>query len=242
MRKYMEVQVTVIGSSPAWPNPGSAHAGYLVESSGRRLLLDCGPGVLSRLRTDGQLDVHAILISHFHLDHWGDLVPWVWMRKHLDGQHPRPTLWIPPGGSRDLGRFADIWGHAGMFEEAFEVGEYPVGQPFRVAGFEVTAFAVSHYDVDAFGVQVRDEGGRVLAYSGDTGPCAGLAALAAGADLFLCEATLGDDEEDAVPRGHLSAGEALAAARGRTVLTHRPAELAVPAEAERAVDGLVLEV
>ena len=43
------MRLTVIGSSPAWPNPGSAHSGYLVEGP-ERLLLDCGPGVLGRLR------------------------------------------------------------------------------------------------------------------------------------------------------------------------------------------------
>ena len=49
VRQYMEVRLTVIGSSPAWPNPGSAQSGYLVEGAGA-LLLDCGPGVLGRLR------------------------------------------------------------------------------------------------------------------------------------------------------------------------------------------------
>ena len=41
------------------------------------MLLDCGPGVLPRLRAqDGWPRVDAIVITHFHLDHWGDLVPW----------------------------------------------------------------------------------------------------------------------------------------------------------------------
>ena len=44
------MRLTVIGCSPAWPNPGGACSGYLVEG---RLLLDCGPGVLSRLRENG---------------------------------------------------------------------------------------------------------------------------------------------------------------------------------------------
>src|SRR5215208_6042693 len=48
--QYRNVKLTVVGCSPAWPNPGGAQSGYLVESDGRRLLLDCGPGVLPRLR------------------------------------------------------------------------------------------------------------------------------------------------------------------------------------------------
>jgi ribonuclease BN (tRNA processing enzyme) len=238
----MNVNLTVIGSSPAWPNPGSAHAGYLLDGPGR-LLLDCGPGVLARLRTDGLLDVDAILISHFHLDHWGDLVPWVWMPKHLDGgRRRRPVLWLPPSGSRDLEHFAVGWGHAGMFEEAFRVREYRSGVPFTTAGFGVTAIPVDHYGIEAFGFRVRDPAGRVLAYSGDSAPCEELYALAKDADLFLCEATLAEGADDPVPRGHLSADEALALGNARTLLTHRPAELPTPSGVERAVDGLVLEV
>src|SRR5215210_7995966 len=49
--KYMAVKLNVVGCSPAWPNPGGAQSGYLLESDdGGRLLLDCGPGVLARLR------------------------------------------------------------------------------------------------------------------------------------------------------------------------------------------------
>src|SRR5919109_209651 len=33
VRQYMEVRLTVIGSSPAWPNPGSAQSGYLVPGA-----------------------------------------------------------------------------------------------------------------------------------------------------------------------------------------------------------------
>ena len=90
----MAVQLTVVGSSPAWPNPGGAQSGYLIEDDGRRLLLDCGPGVLARLRAlyGGWPRVDAVVITHWHLDHWGDLVPWVW--GNLAG----------PGAEREAGR------------------------------------------------------------------------------------------------------------------------------------------
>src|SRR5512132_1198966 len=100
---YMAVKLTVVGSSPAWPNPGGAHSGYLVEGPGR-VLLDCGPGVLPRLRErDGWPRVDAIVITHFHLDHWGDLVPWVWGAMYgLGRDAPRPELWLLPGGAQHL--------------------------------------------------------------------------------------------------------------------------------------------
>ncbi len=235
------MRLTVIGCSPAWPNPGGAHSGYLVESGGGRLLLDCGPGVLARLRAQALLPVDAIAITHFHLDHWGDLVPWAWLAAHGPAPPPTAELWLPPGGIDQLDAFAARFGSPGMFEPAFAIREYPPRRPFRAASLEVEARPVDHYGVPAFGLRVSGDS-RVLAYSGDSGPCDQLRDLAAGADLFVCEATLRHGTDDAATRGHLSAPEAQAYTTGRLLLTHRPSELPVPYGTERASDGLRLEV
>ena len=238
--EYRAVRLTVIGSSPAWPNPGSAHSGYLVEGDGK-LLLDCGPGVLARLRESGGLDVDAIAITHFHLDHWGDLVPWAWLAAYGPERLRRPELWVPPGGRMELERFASLWGNDEMWEGAFDVREYEAETPFAAAGFEVEPRRVLHYDRGSFGFRVRANG-RVLAYSGDSGPHEALRELARGADLFLCEATLARADGDGEPRGHLSLDEALSYAEGRVVVTHRPVELPLPDGIEVAYDGLVIEL
>ena len=85
------------------------------------------------------------------------------------------------------------------------------------------------------------QNGTTLAYSGDSAPTEELAGLARGADLFLCEATLAEGTDDGLPRGHLSATEALAAADGRILLTHRPIELPPPDGVAVAHDGLVVD-
>ena len=236
----MGVRLTVIGSSPAWPNPGSAQSGYLVEGPGR-LLLDCGPGVLGRLRDADALAVDAVAITHFHLDHWGDLVPWAWLAVYGSAPTPQPELWLPPGGRDELATFASRWGNEGMFERAFELREFQAGRPFEAAGFRVDPRPVRHYRLNAFGFRVEDDG-RVLAYSGDAGPGHELEALARGADLFLCEATLLHGDRESEPRGHLAAEEAVAAADGPVLLTHRPIELPGPDGVPVARDGLVVEI
>jgi ribonuclease BN (tRNA processing enzyme) len=237
----MGVHLTVMGSSPAWPNPGSAHSGYLVEGDGS-LLLDCGPGVLARLRERENSAIDAIAITHFHLDHWGDLVPWAWLSAYgVDASQTRPEVWVPPDGVEELHRFASLWGNSGMFERAFHLREYEPETPFQAAGFAVAAIPVAHYDLDAYGFRVSS-GGKTLAYSGDSGPCRPLADLARGADLFVCEATLGSAETDGPPRGHLTAHEALAAADGPIVLTHRPIELPRPEGIPLAYDGFTLQM
>lgn len=231
------MKLTIVGCSPAWPNPGRAHSGYLLEHAGRRLLVDCGPGVLSRLReAEGWPLVDAIAITHTHLDHCGDLVAWLWGHLHVPGEGtPAPELWLPPGGRPDLGRLAHRFG------EVFTITEYRDGEAFDAAGFTVTPRAVSHYDQPTFGLRV-EAGGKVVAFSADTGPTPALAELAAEANVFLCEATL--DAVEPGTRGHLTAGEAAAAALAarahRLLLIHRPAELETPDGLELAYDGLEL--
>jgi ribonuclease BN (tRNA processing enzyme) len=241
----MEVQLKVVGSSPAWPNPGGAQSGYLVDG---RVLLDCGPGVLARLRSENGRwpEVDAIVITHFHLDHWGDVVPWVWGRMFgLGRDQERPELWVPPDGKEELELFGERFGTPWMFERTFEIREYAEDEPFQVAGLDVRAIRLPHYTLRTYGLRVSD-GSRTLAYSGDSAPSDRLVQLARGADLFVCEATLERGDLDGEPRGHLSADEAVeafeASGARRLLLTHRPSELPVDDTLELAVDGLELQV
>jgi ribonuclease BN (tRNA processing enzyme) len=233
------VKLTVVGCSPAWPNPGRAHSGYLLEHDGRRLLVDCGPGVLSRLREAERWPaVDAIAITHMHLDHCGDLVAWLWGHLHVPAKGTAgPDLWLPPGGRAELAQLGS------RFDEAFTIREYPAADPFEAAGFTVTPFAVSHYTQPTWGLRV-EAGGKVAAFSADTGPTDALAELAADANVFLCEATLDGGEQGA--RGHLTAGEAAAAALAarahRLLLVHRPVELETPDGLELAYDGLEIKL
>jgi ribonuclease BN (tRNA processing enzyme) len=244
----MAVRLTVVGSSPAWPNPGGAQSGYLVEDGGGRLLLDCGPGVLGRLREldGGWPRVDAVVITHWHLDHWGDLVPWVWGTLKGPGHDARhPELWLPPEGRERIRDFGSRLGWDDMFDQTFEIRDYAGDEPFEAAGFTVLARRLPHYTLLTFGLRVTN-GSHSLVYSGDTGPDAVLAELAHDVDLLICEATLEHGDLDGTPRGHLSAEEALDAFRAsgarRLLITHRPGELPLEGDVDRAYDGLVVEI
>ena len=247
MGQYRNVKLTVVGCSPAWPNPGGAQSGYLVESEGGRLLLDCGPGVLPRLRvSEGWPVVDAIAITHFHLDHWGDVVPWVWgLRFGPAADLKPPELWLPPGGRDTLAQLGEHLGQRDMFETAFRVEEYADGTPFTAAHSTVTPRRVLHYEMLAFGFRVS-QNGTTLAYSGDSGPSDALPALARDADLFLCEATLLAPNPEGGTRGHLAAAEAeeafSASGAKRLLLTHRPAERPLENGYEQVYDGFELEL
>jgi len=242
------VRLTVIGSSPAWPNPGSAHSGYMLDADGSRVLLDCGPGVLGRLRESEMWpEVDAIAITHFPLDRWGDLVPWVWGSFYLatNGPVPKPALWVQPGGTAFLTALGERLGFPDMFERTFHLDEYGPDTPFEVGKLTVTATRVPHYTLQTYAFRVESDS-HALAYSGDSAPSQELVEAARDADLFVCEATLLRGELDGQPRGHLSLEEAIeayeASGAKRLLVTHRPCELPAPEGYELAYDGLELDV
>jgi ribonuclease BN (tRNA processing enzyme) len=191
--------------------------------------------------------VDAIVITHFHLDHWGDLVPWTFGSMFGPGRDvPPPQLWLPPGGKAELEQFGVRLGFAGMFD-AFEISEYVEGESFEADGLTITPIRVPHYQLQTYALRVSD-GKTTLAYSGDSAPSPQLAEVGRDADVFLCEATLAESREGGADglRGHLSADEAIAAFEDsgarRLVIIHRPSELPLPDGIERAADGDTYDV
>ncbi|MBA2448325.1 MAG: MBL fold metallo-hydrolase [Chloroflexi bacterium] len=222
-----DFHLTVLGSGPSWPNPGGACSGYLASANGTRILLDCGPGVAGRLLANVSLrDLSAIVISHMHPDHFLDLVA-VRNAVTYGGQSDRPPrLLLPPGGAdvlAALGRVLDGDEHA--FARAFDVGEYDPSATVEIGPCSLS-FRRMRHPVPAFATRV--EAGRALVFSGDTGPCEALVALARGADMLLCESTLVSAEGESAKgeRMHLSGAEAGQIAReagvSRLLLTHMP--------------------
>ena len=112
------------------------------------------------------------------------------------------------------------------------VHTWQADQPVRVGPMTLTAVPVEH-PVPAYGIRVTgpsdDDPARTvtLAYTGDTDACAGLDALARGADLLVAEAAFLEGRDDAVRGIHLTgrrAGEAAAdGGSASLLLTHVPA-------------------
>jgi ribonuclease BN (tRNA processing enzyme) len=225
------MRLTVLGRSPARPNPGEACAGYLIEGGGARVLVDIGPGIVAQLLLRHHpAELNAVIVSHMHADHMLDLVtlryvyPW---RRLTDGE--RLSIVLPPGSADQLLDLARGVGGARHFEDAFRLSEHDGAGALTFGALTVTPRETQHY-IPCWGFRLEAEGRR-LGYTADTAPCDGLAALADGADLLLSEATLRSLDEDAQPpepRGHLLPSEAGNAARDgraeRLVLTHLPVD------------------
>ncbi len=254
--RFASVRLTVIGSGPARPQPDTPASGLLVETAGAAVLLDCGPGVISRLaRTHDPGRLSAVVIGHLHADHYIDLAPLRYLFPWEGAEHTTMRVLLPPGGREKMVALARaISERDTFFDEAFAIEEYDPPSPVRIADATLSFVPGRHY-VPAWGVSVRDDQGACLVYAGDTGPNEALVAAASGADMLICEATLADVTQDEPERGHLTAEEALDhAARARVaaaVLTHyhsdRREELAAIAARSRvpavlARPGLVADV
>jgi ribonuclease BN (tRNA processing enzyme) len=214
------MRLTVLGCAGSFPGAESACSAYLVEAQGFGLLIDFGSGALSALQRYAGLDaVDAIVLTHLHPDHMLDACPFVVVRRYApDGPKPPVPTYAPLGAAERISA-----AYSADNEPVDDVFTFYALQPgtFPIGPFTVTADRVNH-PVETYGLRI-EQGGRVLAYSSDTAPCDPLVRLAAGADLFLCEASYLDGGQNP-PGLHLTgsqAGEAAAKADvGRLLLTH----------------------
>lgn len=215
------MQLTVLGSSAAYPRPGGACSGHLIEEGNVKLLVDCGTGVLSNLQKAVSLkDVNYIIISHPHADHCFDLIPYRYalMRPLYRTLHPH--LYLPPGGQEALLTIVSGFGASRtFFTDFFRVEEYDPKAMLKLGDLSIEFASVKHY-IESYAMAIS--GSKRLVYSADSGLCDELAKLAHGADLFLCEATRGDPDD--AEWGHLEGREVGLLSRKakvkRLLLTH----------------------
>ncbi len=207
----MGLAITVLGCSGSYPGPGGACSGYLVDDGATRVWVDAGSGTLANLqRHIACADLDAIVLSHEHPDHWGDLEGWHIVCRHVIHRTGFPVY--APAGLR---------GHTYEPDSpAFAWHDVTGGDTVAVGTMSFT-FSRTDHGPETLGMRV-DAGGRSLGYSADTGPAWSLEALGPRLDLALCEATMTIEEEGTLQ--HLSARQAGSSARaagaGRLVLTH----------------------
>ncbi|TDO58252.1 ribonuclease BN (tRNA processing enzyme) [Kribbella sp. VKM Ac-2571] len=230
-------RLTVLGSCGAWPEPGRACAGYLLEYDGFRGLLDLGYAALPRLLRycpDGQVD--AIFVTHCHPDHCVDVSGLARVRQDEVPDAPPIPLYAAPGVV-DVLQAIEPQPHPGEVFDVQELGPAEVG-PFRM-----TAIRLPH-GVPNLGVRLEAPD-LVVAYTGDSGPSENLSGLADGADLYIADATLQGVAPQRRSRSVMTATEAAMSAAGakRLLLTHfwpRSDRSAAAGEAAAVFDGEII--
>jgi ribonuclease BN (tRNA processing enzyme) len=229
----MALTLTVLGCSGSYAGPGQACSGYLVSSDGVHVWLDCGPGTLANLQQYVDLDdVSAVVTTHAHADHWGDLPV-----AHVAFEHYVRRRHVPVFGTAETRERLEAARGAKLaptfdWRTITDGSTFDVGKNGSHGGLRFTCAETDH-PVETLAMRVDDvDGGRTLVYSADTGSDWPLESLGGGIDVALCEATL--PEHEAGTFTHLTATEAGQIARrasaDRLVVTH----LAPGLDADRA--------
>ena len=254
------MQITVLGKSPSWQDSDGACSGYLIEAGDTRVLLDCGSGVMGKLRRYcDYIDIDAVVISHLHADHFFDLMPYACALVYAPRQQPvpvdrwpgtdspsRPKLYAPDGATETFRRVVGAWGNEDLIENAFELIEYEPADELEVGPLRLRFHPVPHYlPTCAIDVRSTANGSGRFTYGADCATNDALVEFADGTDLLMVEATLPRPERGGL-RGHLTPHEAAEhgckAKVGRLVLTHISDELDAlwaKGEAEKAFNGPV---
>lgn len=211
------MKLTCFGKYGPFPKAGCATSCYLLTHGGKNVILDMGCGALARvLGRIGAHQIDAVVLSHLHADHMGDVL----------------TLRYALGAMKKLGRRTaplPVYMPAEPKEEAaliaahdmIEVHTIADGVKMSICGVDA-AFARMPHAVPSYAVAF-ETGDKKFVYSGDTADNDALAPFAKDADLLLIEAAFrAQDKPDAAP--HVSAGEAARIGREsgakRLLLTH----------------------
>lgn len=213
-----EFVLQIIGHWGAYPGPGEATSCYLLSAEGYYLMLDCGSGALSILQRYLPLEkINAVVISHYHADHWSDV----------------PCLQYAARVGADLGRRKmplEIYGpDIDPYLQSLTYKEYTLGRAYNPAAslklgpFSLDFLPTRHPD-PCYSIKVSYKD-KVLVYSGDTEYFSGLEKFAERADCFICESSLSEEYLGKIP-GHMSSVEAGKIAEAgkvkKLVLSHLP--------------------
>lgn len=219
------MRLTVVGSGTAVPDAERAAAGYYLEASGLKLLLDCGPGIvhhLARLKLDWQRITH-LLITHFHNDHIGDVPAlfFAWRWGMLPARTAPLSLLAPLGMSKKLEHMAEAMGEH-VQTPGFDVAvEELGGEEERLVGdvVHIKTLRTPHTD-ESIAFRIDTPEGAV-GYTGDTGYSEEVSVFLSRVDWLIMECSL---PERYAMDTHLTPSRAARMARqanpGTLIITH----------------------
>src|SRR3989338_1995876 len=190
------MKLTVIGNGNVVPTKESNPSAFLIQTSGKMILLDCGYGAVRRL-IDAGFDLQKIdivFVSHFHPDHFADVMPLVISRfvddMELKRNH-RPLVVIGPAGLKNS------WQAYRKISWPEPEDKYPIVfkedlVKIRAQGINIATFNVKHAPWFKSAGIIIWATNKKLVYTGDISgnhKLNDLAKVACKSDLLICESS-----------------------------------------------------
>jgi len=227
MTNLNDITVTILGSGTSVPSLRRSSCSVLVQTGGRQLLFDAGQGTIRRLLEAGItiFEISHIFFSHFHPDHTGELVPFLFSTRYSDEKKREKPLVIA-GGKGFASFYSGLKAVYGLWieldEEILKIIEFDnkARDMRKFNNFTIETIPVQH-NQESIAYRITSPAGTAIVYSGDTDFSLNLVDLAQNADLLICEASFPDSKK---VKGHLTpslAGEIASKANVKKLaLTH----------------------
>ena len=191
------------------PDPRRAQPAHLLMIGESPVLVDCGEGAMSGLAKVGidYRHVEHIFLTHHHFDHIGSLFACLGLNMMVHRRAPL-TVYGPPGTGQivdSLLAACDVPNRTGFgsTDQALphprsftRVRELSPGDVVEIPGARITCCENTHYRPESdfatpathVSLSLRfDLVDRSIVFTGDTGVCAAVEALARGVDLLIGE-------------------------------------------------------
>jgi ribonuclease BN (tRNA processing enzyme) len=213
------MELTVLGFWGGYPKQNGASSGYLLQHDGFQLLIDCGSGVLSKLQNKIQPEeLNAVLISHYHPDHFADIGVLQHARL-IQGFLGKRFPCLPIYGHH----FDQTEFHKLTYKEVTKGQAYNPNEILQVGPFHVS-FLKTNHPVPCYAMRIETDG-KVIVYTGDSSFKEEFIEFSKNADLLLCECNF-YGSQNGTTSGHMNSFDAgkLAqqAAVKQLILTHLP--------------------
>jgi len=198
-----DLKLKVLGSGDAFSSGGRFNSAFYFTTSQMNFLLDCGATTLLALKQhDIQTnEIDAVIISHFHGDHFGGLI-FLLLQEKINKRKKPIHIISPIGMDEKLKTAAELFypGSEILHELDIKYTFYGSHQKIELQNLKIETFPVVHAEESLpHGIRIEVDG-AVIAYSGDTEWTDELIALSDGADLFICECNFYGESSP----GHLS--------------------------------------
>lgn len=195
------MKVTILGNNGPFPSAGGACSGYLITEGDKKLLIDCGNGVLSNLQKFLPIEeLDAIILTHLHSDHMSDMMVLryaVQIKMNRGLSNKSIDVYAPSEPQEEYGRI-DI---PGVFNLKPVTAELVLNFGDMKLEFKEMVHPVKSYAVSII------SNGKKFVFSGDTSWNDFIIEFSKDADLVMLDAGLlsKDKKSDNVP--HLTAKE-----------------------------------
>lgn len=198
--------------------PGRAQSSNLLTVNGSYYVIDAGDGAARRLSRAGinLHDIGTIFITHHHDDHTAGLS--TLMSLAWDRQRTEPIQVYGPPRTEELVQAAVQYcaisaeiriadgGRSKPIAQVFRGHDRTTGAFYEDQNIKVTAIENTHYSFHkgaaagkhksySYRIETPD---RAIVFTGDTGPCAAVTALAQGADILVTETSSCEDRKQAM--------------------------------------------